>query len=91
MFAIPFVKPEQLEQARAMEDVLLALPESVVTFVGVAVDPTVDTEPTYRVIVGCSPSHDTTSCSTVVFMELRKRWKTENIEVKTFRGKTRIN
>lgn len=91
MFDIPFVKPEHLHKARAMEDVLLSLPENVVLFVGVLVEPTVDTEPTYYVTVGCSSPLDLSSCATAVHMELRKRWKTESISVKAFWGKLRNN
>lgn len=91
MVDIPFVKQEQLLQAQAMEEALFELPESVVTFVGIVVEPTVDSEPTYYVSVGCSPSMDLGTCASSVHMQLRKRWKTENISVKAFWGKLRTN
>jgi len=74
-----------------MEDVLLGLPESVVTFVGIVVEPTVDSEPTYYVTIGCSPSMDLSGCCIAASLELKKRWKTESISVKAFWGKLRTN
>ena len=91
MFNVPFVKPEHLLQARAMEDALLALPESVVTFVGVVVEPTIDTEPTYYVTIGCASSMDLNNCCLAANFELKKRWKTESISLKAFWGKLRTN
>lgn len=90
MTDIPFVKSAHIYMARAMEDALLALPD-VVLFAGVVVEPTVDTEPTYYVTVGCPPSIDLNTCSSAVYMELRKQWKTEGISVKAFWGRLRNN
>lgn len=91
MFDIPFVKPTELLKARAMEDALLELPDNVVTFAGVVVEPTVDSDPTYYVTVGCIRPIDLSSCSTAVFMHLRKHWKTEQISVHAFWGRVREN
>jgi hypothetical protein len=83
---IPFVKPEELEVARAMEKSVLGLPEEVVQFVGVHVAPSTEEGPVFHVTVGCPRSMEPSTCGLAVSMELRKRWPTETIAVSPFRG-----
>lgn len=54
MVSIPFVKKEQAELARLIEEKLLALPESSgILFVGVSVAPTIaGQDPVYRLLIG---------------------------------------
>lgn len=93
MMELPYVKSSHLEIAQAMEDALFRLPDKLVMFVGVKVDPTyADGEnPTYRVTVGCSTLVSTHTCSLAVHAELLKRWKDEKIDVVAFHGRVRTN
>jgi hypothetical protein len=83
---LPFVKPEQLEAARAMEEAVLKLPASVVIFVGVSVKPTIDEVPVYYVDVGCPRSMDPEAVSKAVRLELLKKWPRELMDINSFRG-----
>lgn len=72
-----------------MEKVVLEFPSSVVEFVGVRVDPTVEEEPTYHVTVGCPPSVDPKLVATAALVQLRVKWKNEKLNISAFQGITR--
>ena len=89
MIDIPFVKSEQLQKARDMELVVLEFPSSVVEFVGVRVEPTIEEEPTYHVTVGCPMTVDPKLVASAAFMQLRNKWKGEKLNVSAFQGVVR--
>ncbi len=86
MKEIPFVKPEELETAREMEEALLNLPKEVVSFAGVSVSPSLDDPPTYFVFAGCPREMDPSLCAQAVSMEIRKKWRLASVAVTTARG-----
>ena len=89
MTDIPFVKSEQLKIARDMEKTVLEFPSSVVEFVGVRVEPTVEEEPTYHVTVGCPLLVDPKLVASATYMQLRGKWRFEKLNVSAFQGVTR--
>lgn|SRR5690349_644558 len=86
---IPFVKTEQLQKARDMEKAVLEFPSSIVEFVGVRVEPTVEEEPTYYVTVGCPLMVDPKLVASATFMQLRNKWGKEKLNISAFQGITR--
>lgn len=72
-----------------MELTVLEFPSSIVEFVGVRVEPTVEEEPTYHVTVGCSLKVDLKLIASATYMQLRNKWRHEKLDITAFQGITR--
>lgn len=72
-----------------MEQSILEFPSSVIEFVGVRVEPTIEEEPTYHVTVGCCSYIDIKTIASATFMQLQGKWPYEKFNIHAFQGITR--
>lgn len=89
---IPFVKSEEADLAREMEDKLLALPRSSgILFVGISIEPLLHGgSPKYRVWIGCDRSFEEDTMVKLVEVTLREEITAgTKVFVAAHRGKLR--